>query len=1005
MKARHHLIALAAMAAITPALAQTSAPATPAAAAAPAPQRIEVTGSLIKRTDRETPSVVQSFTREDIQRSGYTNSEELLRSLGAVDTSSIGDAAASGFVGGLSTISLRGFGSQATLVLINGRRIAPVAAVDINFGRGSLISVNTIPKGAIDRIDVLKDGASAMYGSDAMAGVINYVLRKDYQGAEGSVEYSANDKGVGVTKQADFTFGFGNIDTQRFNVFGGVQISKRDPVNFSELKDRGNQTAYDAFLTSTGALARFTPDSVASPFPNYYRVPASLTGSTVIDGRTVANTNLSGANYLGTFPGCPAENTVGQGVPNRPAGFLATTATLPNGMCRFNFDNADETIAEQDRFNATVRGTFAISSSLTAFADLMYSKTKTTEQRIPYALTTTLVTSGNRTAVTWPLLNGSFRQQDALILPVTHPDNPTRNSATPQPVQLIYRFTDLPRGDINTLESLRLTTGIEGSFGDWDFEAALLYSRQDNTREQEGRVRKSLLDASLASGTYRFTGVNTPAAIASVASTAVNEGESSITSIDVRAGRSLFKMSGGMAAVAVGVEARREELSAISDDVYGQGDYVGLVANGATGSRNTFAAFGELSLPVLKSLELQLALRAEKYSDFGNANTGKLGFKWTPMPSMLVFRGTAATGFRAPSISQISNSFASSFNSFGERRIVDSLRCNNNTSNNAATPPVTFNSPAINQNVPRDCNVLGFTPAPAGTTSPGAIATVVSGNPGVKAETSRSFTLGMVIEPTKDIDLAIDMWYFQRDDEIRVQRSADILDAYNANPTAPAPQITRDPNPATWLRDAQGNVIPNSGPIILFTRAYGNFKWTKTSGIDYDLNVRLPATPIGKFSVKLQGTYVSRFDRLVLAGAPIDRLVGTSTVDIPQSRGSLTLRWDGGDFAGFLRHNHTDPISTTTSANCLNAANPATLSAQQQQLRALGRCKVRHERTVDLGLTYTGIKNLSLSGTVFNVANDYNRSNGIPSAFTYWDPGLSGSLGRRFSLSANYKFF
>jgi iron complex outermembrane recepter protein len=995
LKARHHLIALAAISVLTPALAQTSAP---AADAAPAAQRIEVTGSLIKRTDRETPSAVQTYTRQEIQRSGFANSEDLLRSLGAVDTGSIGDAAASGFVGGLSTISLRGFGSQATLVLINGRRTAPVAAVDINFGRGSLISVNTIPKGAIDRIDVLKDGASAMYGSDAMAGVINYVLRKDYQGAEGSVEYSANDKGKGVTKQVDLTFGFGNIDTQRFNVFGGLQISKRDAVNFSDIKDRGNQAGYDAFLNSTGSLARFTPDSSASMYGNYYRVPASLTGSTTINGISVANNNLSGVNYLGTLPGCPAENTVGQGVPNRPAGFIATTASLPNGMCRFNFDNTDETIAEQDRFNATVRGTFAISSSLTAYADLMYSQTKTNEQRVPYALTTALVTSGNRTATTWPLISGTFRQQPAIILPANHPDNPTRTSATPQEVQLIYRFEDLPRGDINTLKSLRLTTGLEGSWGEWDFDAAFLYSKQDNTREQEGRVRSSLLNASIAAGTYRFGRVNTPEAIASVSSTAVNEGESSITSVDMRASRGLFKMAGGTAAVAVGVEARREELTAVSDPTYGQGDYVGLVANGASGSRNTFAAFGELSLPVLKSLELQAALRAEKYSDFGNANTGKLGFKWTPLPSVLAFRGTAATGFRAPSISQISDSFSLSFHSFGERRIIDSLRCDPATN-------FTIGSPNTNLRVNRDCNVLGYTPVPAGTVNPGSIPTVVGGNPNVKAETSRSFTFGLLLEPTKDIDLAIDMWYFQRDDEIRVQRGADIMDAYNANPTAPAPQITRDPNPATWLKDAQGNpTATNTGPIILLTRQYGNFEWTKTSGIDYDLNVRLPVTDFGKFSFKLQGTYVNRYDRLVLAGAPIDRLVGTSTIDIAKSRGSLTLRWDTGSFNSFVRHNHTDPISTTTSASCLNSA-PAALSAQQQQLQAAGRCKVGRERTVDLGLTYTGIKNLSVTGTIFNVANDYNRSNGIPSAFTYWDPGLVGALGRRFNLSANYKFF
>ena len=355
MKARHHLIALAALAAIAaPALAQT----TPApAAAAATPQRIEVTGSLIKRTDTATPSVVQSFGREEITRSGYATIEELLRSTGAVDTSSIGDAAASGFVGGLSTISLRGFGSQATLVLINGRRTAPVAAVDINFGRGSLISVNTIPKGAIDRIDVLKDGASAMYGSDAMAGVINYVLRKDYQGAEASVGYTTNDRGRGTTKSADLTFGFGNIDTQRFNVFGGVSYSKRDPVLFRDLVDRGNQAAYDAYLTSTGSLARFTPNSTNSFYGNYYRLPTSLTGTTTINGIRVANNSLSGVNYLGTLPGCPAAQTVGQGVPTRPAGFAATTPTLPVGQCRFSTDDADETIAEQDRLNATIRGT------------------------------------------------------------------------------------------------------------------------------------------------------------------------------------------------------------------------------------------------------------------------------------------------------------------------------------------------------------------------------------------------------------------------------------------------------------------------------------------------------------------------------------------------------------------------------------------------------------------------------------------------------------------------
>jgi iron complex outermembrane recepter protein len=973
LKTKHHLLALAAMSLFQPAFAQDPG--------APAPQRIEVTGSLIKRLDRATPSVVQRISREDIQRSGGTV-EELLRANGAVDTGSIGDAAASGFVGGLSTISLRGFGSQSTLVLINGRRLAPVAAVDINFGRGSLISVNTIPKGAIDSIEIVKDGASALYGSDAMAGVVNYILRKDYQGAEGSVSYSANDQGVGGNTTAGVTFGFGNIDSQRFNVFGGLEISRRDSVMFSDLQDRGNQAAHNAFLNATGALSRFTPDSSASLYGNYYRLPASLTGSTTLDGRSVANNNLAGVNYLGTLAGCPSERTVGQGVPTRPDGFAANTASLRTGQCRFNLDNADEAIAEQDRINATVRGTFALSSNITAFADLMFSQTKTNETRVPTTLTTTLATTGNRVATTWPKLDGTFLRQDTIILPVGHPDNPTNGTATAQPVQVIYRFEDLPLGDINTLKSTRFTAGLVGTLGDWDFDTALVYSRQDNTREQEGRLRSSLLNASIASGTYRFGRINTPEAQASVSSTAVNEGESTITSVDVRASRSLFKMAGGQAAVAVGVEARRETLSAVPDATYGTGDYIGLVANGASGDRNVFAAFAELGLPVLPSLELQAALRAEKYSDFGNSTTGKLGFKWTPMKGMLVFRGTAATGFRAPSISQISDSFVLSFNNFQERRVIDPLRCD----------PATFTTTGGLVNVLRDCNVLNFTAVPAGTGTPGNMPTVVSANRNLKAETSRSFTLGLLFEPFKEVDLALDAWYFERNDEIRVQRGVDVLDA-NAPGT-----VIRDPNPATWLPG-----VANSGPIILLTRAYGNYKWTRTAGIDYDLNMRLPATDLGKFSVKLSGTYTRRYDRLVLEGAAIERLVGTSTIDIPRTRASITLNWDGGDaWSSFLRANHSDPISTTASAACLNAASP---TVTQRLRREAGVCKVGRDRTLDFGLTYTGVKNLALSGTVLNLTNDYKRSDGFPGAFTYWDPGLQGHLGRRFSLSANYQFW
>lgn len=947
--------------------------------------RVEITGSLIKRLDRATPSVVQTITRDEIKSSGYASVDELLRANSSVDTSSISDGAASGFVSGLSTISLRGFGSQGTLILVNGRRLAPVGAVDINFGRGSLVSVNTIPKGAIDRVDILKDGASALYGSDAMAGVINYILRKDYQGIEANAAYSASDTGVGVQKSGGFTFGFGDMSSKGFNIFGGVEAARRDKVMHSELKDRGNLDLYNQYLNTSATatangLSRFTPDSVASPIGSYYRVPPSLSGSTPLDGRNVANNSVFGVNYLGTYAGCAPENTVGVGVPTRPPGLATgpTAASFRNGQCRYNLDNADEAISAQDRVSAMLRGTVAIGDSMTGYFEAMYSKTETTETGPGRTLTTGLVSSINPVATTWPKLDGSFMRTNAIILPVGHPDNPTNEA-----IQVIHRFEDVPHDDISTLESTRLVAGIEGSVGAWDFDAALMLSQQDNERVQQGRLRKSLLESAIANRTYRFSAPNNAAGIASVASDAVNTGESKITSLDVRGSRGLFDMAGGEAAIAVGAEYRREQLASVPDDNYLSGDYIGLVANGASGKRNVWAAYSELSLPVLKSLETQAALRYEKYSDFGNSTTGKLGFKYSAIPSHLVFRGTAATGFRAPSISQISNSFVASFHSFQARTVYDPIRCDLSDPNN----PISRGDPANS----RDCNVLARTTV---SPLPGNMPTVVAANPDLKPETSRSFTLGVLLSPNRFVDLAVDAWHFQRDDEIRVQRGVDIMDRYTADPVANGGPVVRDPNPQTWLPG-----VPNSGPIIMLIRGYGNFQWTKTSGIDYELNVRMPDTELGKLSLRLQGTYTKKYDQLILAGDTPQRLVGTDGVDIAKSKLNAQLNLKRENLSAWVRWNHQDGIERSTTATCLSSS-----SAGNRFLQANNGCAIGAENTYDLGLSYRGFKNLTIAGSVLNLTNAYDRSTNIPSSFTYWDAGTTAHLGRRFSVSVDYSF-
>jgi iron complex outermembrane receptor protein len=955
------------------------------------PERVEVTGSLIKRTDRETPSVVEVITREDIRNSGFASVEEFLKSKSFVDTSSIGDGFGSGFVSGISTLSMRGFGSQGTLVLINGRRIAPVAAVDINFGRGSLISVNTIPQGAIERIEVLKDGASALYGSDAMAGVVNYVLRRDYQGGEVSASTSMNDRGVGKSRRASATFGFGSLEKQRFNVYGGLEVSRRDPVMRSELLDRGKTKDFLDYRASQGLVDPSLPNTPYSFYGNYYSVPATFPATQrPPSGEVIAGNSTSGPLFLGSLAGCPEADTVGKGVPQRLPGYIASTPSLPLGMCYIGTEKYVEMLAPQERVNGSVRATFSVNPTTTAYVDVMVSSTKTTENLAPMIANTSfnLVTSRAPTISTWPMVNGTFKSQDAIILPVGHPDNPTNGKANSQPVQLLYRFEDLPHQSLQDLKSTRVVAGLEGTFGAWDYDAALMFSSTDNKAVRTNRLRSSLLNAAIASGSYRFGKPNDAAAIASVSSNATTVGDSSLVSGDFRASRELFALPGGRAAIALGAEYRQEKLSSTPDAAYLAGDYIGLVANGTAGSRDSQAAYAEMRLPVAKTLEGQAALRTERYSDFGNATTGKLGFKWDAVRSALAFRGTAATGFRAPSISQISNSFLLSFHNSQEKRIFDPIRCN--SSNPAAPVSLDPLNPA------RDCNVLGFAALPPGTIGSGSLPTVVSANPNLQPEKSKSFTLGMLASPAQGLDIAIDAWLFQRNNEIRVQRGQDIMDAYIADRAANDQYIIRDPNPATWLPG-----VANSGPILALVRQYGNFKFTRTFGIDYDVSYKFPTMGDGhNFSVTWQGTRNLSYKQQILATSPVVEYNNTAlVVETPANRGNVRLNWKRKDWGAWGRYNYTSAMPYSSTAPC-----EAATSGSFLPIKNLGLCKLGAESTIDLGMSYSGVKNLTLAGSVLNATNDFSRSVQIPTIYNFWDTGLPQQLGRRVSLSATYSF-
>src|SRR3954466_7831501 len=200
-------------------------------------EKIEVTGSNIKRIDTETAAPVQIITREEIERTGKTTITELLRSLPANLTGGLNDLTGSNsFSSGASSISLRGLGSTATLVLLNGRRIAPYGLADPNFGQSGIVNLDQFPLDVVDRVEILKDGASAIYGSEAVAGVVNIILRKDYKGAQVGGYYSGNRDNEYQTYRANGTIGFGDLARDRYNVFANLEHFHRDSTTIADVE-------------------------------------------------------------------------------------------------------------------------------------------------------------------------------------------------------------------------------------------------------------------------------------------------------------------------------------------------------------------------------------------------------------------------------------------------------------------------------------------------------------------------------------------------------------------------------------------------------------------------------------------------------------------------------------------------------------------------------------------------------------------------------------------------
>jgi len=955
--------------------------------------RVEVTGSNIKRTAKEGSSPVDVITAKDISTSGVKNALELLRTLvpaigndGFLDTPN-----QNGFSRGVSTVSLRNLSATSTLILLNGRRMTPSAYANPNNGTSTLYDLNSIPVSALARVEVLKDGASAVYGSDAIGGVINFITRNDYQGFEMKALAGANGKNEYQKGGLSGTFGFGDLAANGYNVLVGADFSVKGRSMENDRTDAGIMAADYRALN----LRRDPYGSIVSLSPFFTK-----------EGKAGARnfSQASSANVVNKL-NCDASQQMTVATADAiKYGFSTSPAAaglLNRPFCNYNLDAYNEMQNPGTDASLLGRGTLQINSNITAFTELAYSRSER-KYLAPSRTISGLSPTSNF------LLGGSGAAPTfQAILEAGHPDNPFPNARTA--VQM--RFENIKGGYNELNEGYRALAGLKGTvFGNWDWETALLWNKSDRNEYYYGFLRLPVLRQMLGP---QYGGTNR--SLASIASDPdlsrplLNQGSAAIAQWDAKVSTEFGKLPGGAIGMAAGVELRHESIDIKPDPENAAGNILGLANTAVKGSRDVKSAFLEFRLPVLNSLDIDLAGRVDKYPGIKTNFVPKAGFKWTAT-DFLSLRGTYAEGFRAPAVSQVSPGGAQFF----VNGLQDPVRCNTN-----ASPQVPFPGAEA-----ADCNK--------------SVSGQGGANPALRPETAYSSSFGLVISPTQGVDFVLGYFKIRKNGEVALGSAQDVIDHPDRYPPG---SLVRDTNPALLL-----NGQPGTGPLLTVATPWSNQGSTMVSGIDFEAKtVTKIMDGAAKWTNSLNGTYTTKYERIERPGYPANNLVGTrgglwdwatSAGDIPRTKFRFTSALETGPHTliggvnyvsgiSFIRKEEGQPdgtMKTYSGRTCHygNVTDPADLAlglASRVQVGQVptatnGRdlylnrypgCAMSSWMTFDVGYTYTGFKDLTLS---FNIQNFLNEQAPYDPGATYlgYNTGLHNPYGRYFTVSASYKF-
>ncbi|MGO4221375.1 TonB-dependent receptor [Lysobacter sp. TAF61] len=824
--------------------------------------RLEVTGSRIKRADIETSQPIFSLSREDISAQGLTSIGDVIQNLTA-GGSSLNSTFNNGG-NGETQVDLRNLGSQRTLVLVNGKRWVG------GTGLGGAVDLNTIPTAAVERIEILKDGASTIYGSDAIAGVVNVILRQNFEGAEANAYLGQFDKGDGAKQSYDFTIGTAG---ERYSAMVGFGYVKEDPVLAGDryISKEPTYTTGNFYGSGTSPNGRFAlcpggydpaAGSCKGPQTSFTGRPGTFT----YDGR--------GSAPRPYVPGVDAYNFA-------PENYLLTPQER-----RSVFGNASVDVTDDVRFKTTFTYNQRESEQLLAASPV----TLGTTPNIPDLAEHVYISK-----------DSVYNPFGADVSRINRRVNETGGRVFKQDVRTFAidaAFDGVLRAGEKTFDwqvgtfygENKANNTTEGLFNLIALGQALGPSFRDASGVAQCGTAAQPIHGCVPLDLLGGVGGITPEMIAFSGFTAHDEFKYTQKNYYANIGGDLFELQGGALGFSFGVEHREESGYDSPDALINSGNTTGNARRATSGSYDLDEAYLELAVPVLadvpfaKLLDFSVATRYSNYSNFGDTLNSKFGFRWKPVDDLLV-RGNWSQGFRAPSINEL---FAGQGDSFP-----------------SLTDPCNTTSFPVQSSVARRTCVAQGVPQGGYVQDGDQIRTTVGGNTKLKPETSQSTTFGFVYSPgyAEGLDIALDWWQIKIEDAITTIGAEDIIQqCINSGGVGPTCGL--------YSRQRGGTV----GRLVDTTTNIGG---TRAEGYDLTLGYRLPETSFGKFSLTWDTTYLAeRVDDLdgdgrygedeqlqPAIGQPLNHdeggnLVGEYTDRDNQwrIRSNLGTRWQKGDF-------------------------------------------------------------------------------------------------------------